>query len=354
VNPSSFEAFEGIRILLPGALVVAIYGAVVATFAPATASPTSDALTAVAAALFVGLTLLFIDAPAKSAAYRSPDLPSWELERWGIDARPYKGNVNLYLVMLDVSFPPMIRNRGLYTGAMFRIGFEGIYLVGLAVIGVFFTEALFPHVGQARDVAPATTRDVLFGVVAAHVAIFSWSLAAWYSHRRQRARGVRKAWAAVRTDLVSDLEPGTLFLLVVAGALLGRFITTHESFTGVNAVALPTLAWAILFFWGRAQHGNKQQPRRPITPPSGGLLYGTACAFAAAAAAVRVGPASAMGVPAALSWGAASLVPALLIATRGHERKLIGSFRTQTTWMRINRSALMIAHDLAPDPQAGP
>jgi hypothetical protein len=74
-----------------------------------------------------------------------------------------------------------------------------------------------------------------------------------------------------------------------------------------------------------------------------------ACAFAATEAALHTGSGSALTTQAALGWGFASLIPAALIAIPGHERKLIGSFRTQTAaWMRINRDELVAAHKLRP------
>jgi hypothetical protein len=355
VNPSSFEAYEGIRILIPGAIVVSLYGATVATYAPSATSPASNALAAVVAALLVGLTLLFMDAPVRSAAYRSPDLPDRELRRWNIDVSPYKGYVNLYFVMLDVSFPPMIRNRALYTGAMFRIGFEGIYCVGLTALAVFVTHAAFPAAGPGRG-ATATTRAVLFAVAGAHVVALLSSLLGWYLHRLQRHDTRREALSAIWRELERDIGAAGLLPLLAGVCALGPFIDTHEPFVGIIAVALPAAAWAVMFLRGRAQPANRDQPRRPLSPPASVLLYGTACAFAAVEAALRIGPASAVDTQWALAWGAASLIPALLIATRGHERKLIGSFRTQTSWMRMNRTALIFAHslDAAPPPIPGP
>jgi hypothetical protein len=347
LSSSSFAPFEGIRILLPGTLAITLYGAIVATYAPSAASPADNTLAAVIAALLLGLVLLYLDVPAKAAAYHSPDLPSRELQNWSIDSRPYNGAVNLYLVMLDVSFPPTIRSRALYTGAMFRIGFEGIYLVGLGSIGVLLTGGAFPEAGPARG-ATAATKWVLWAVVIAHSVAFFCSALAWFLHRRQRY-DLRETFDVLKRDIADDFSlPEIAFLLLFPAEFLAWFVFTHKVFPGIAAVAIPAAAWAILFYRGRDQKENRDQPRRPLSPPGGSFLYGMACAFAATEAALRTGPGSALTTQAALGWGFASLIPAALIATRGHERKLIGSFRTQTTWMRMNRDDLVAAHKLRP------
>src|SRR5258708_10028090 len=92
VNASSFEAYEGIRILLPGAIVVTLYAYVVATWAPSLASPSANTFGAIVAALLIGLFLLFVDFPARSAVYKSRELPDPELRSWDIDATPYGGD----------------------------------------------------------------------------------------------------------------------------------------------------------------------------------------------------------------------------------------------------------------------
>ena len=68
--------------------------------------------------------------------------------------------------------------------------------------------------------------------------------------------------------------------------------------------------------------------------------------FACVGAALRTSPRSTIDTTIALAWGSMTLASALLIASRGHERKLNGSFTAQTTWMRMNKEALIESHKL--------
>lgn len=362
LNPSSFDAYEGIRIILPGALVVTLYTALVAMFAPTAPSPRDHFLEAFVAALLIGLALLFVDLPAKSAAYRSADLPDRELRRWGVNASAYKGHVNLYFVMLDASFPAMVRNRALYTGAMYRIGFEGIYFVGLTAIGVVLTTALAPSAGPTRG-ANDTVRATLIAVAAIQAITFLGTLWFWYLHRLQR-RDIgtpQEARRAVWKDLRTDISADGFFLLCVTIVSLAWYIIsiTHgwadaQKVFGAILVAAPALLWLLLYIRGRAQPDRDadqpavwEQPRLPISPPSAVFLFCSASALAAVEAALKVGSKSPLSTGWGLAWAAASVLPALLMAARGHEKKLIGSYRTQTAWMKLNRDALFAAYKLS-------
>src|SRR3569833_349823 len=141
VGPASFEFYEGIRILVPGALAAALFGSIIATFASKVPAIPGGALGAITFALMVGLVAYFLDAPAKSAAYRK-DTPHGILEEWGLK-RPEKvrGMVNVYFLLLDDLMPEPIRNRALYMGSIYRIGWEAIYLIGASSIGVVTASA---------------------------------------------------------------------------------------------------------------------------------------------------------------------------------------------------------------------
>jgi hypothetical protein len=347
VNPSSFEAYEGIRILIPGAIAVTIYGGVVATYAPSAISPGSNALVDVVAALLAGLALLFLDLPVKSVAYRNPNLPDRELRSWNIDPSPYGDHLNLYFVMLDVSFPATIRNRSLYMGSVFRIGFEGLYFLGLTSVGVVLTAAAFPETGPLRHGTTAT-QAVLFSTAGAHAVAFVGALVARLLYRlNPKRKGWVEAARAVSRELAKDLGLSGFFAVLTGFYALGPFVDTHSAFAGVIAVGVPLGAWAVRYFRGRPGQ-TKEELRRRLSPPAAVLLYAIPSAFGCIEAGLRVSPTSTLDTRTAFAWSVASLIPALLILSRGHERKLNGSFKAQTTWMRVNRDALVRAYKLRP------
>src|SRR5438270_10955811 len=112
LGTSGFEFYEGIRILIPGAVVVALYAAIRATFQLHTASA-SDALAGFVLALMSGLLLYFIDFSGRSQIY-SQAQPHRVLEQW-IEERkltPPRGlsATNLYFVLIDTTLPPGIRS----------------------------------------------------------------------------------------------------------------------------------------------------------------------------------------------------------------------------------------------------
>src|SRR4051794_37330359 len=111
VGTSSFEFYEGIRILIPGAIAVALYTALSATYGIHVIQPSTDLAGAFVAALVVGLVLLYLDFPAKSAAYFAPELPTNALKEWDMVAPSGMSDLNIYFVMLDEAFPAGIRNR---------------------------------------------------------------------------------------------------------------------------------------------------------------------------------------------------------------------------------------------------
>src|SRR5205823_5320665 len=135
------------------------------------------------------------DVPAKAAAYAAPELPDRELSRWNVDAPGKIGLRNIYFVMLDEAFPPGIRNRALYMGSMFRIGFEAIYVVGGAALVVLACSAAAPHLGAEHKVTSAT-KGTLAATAIAQLLVFVWALVVRPSYhlRRKLAKTRCDAW----------------------------------------------------------------------------------------------------------------------------------------------------------------
>jgi hypothetical protein len=343
VSSSSFQAYEGIRILVPGAVVVTLYGAIVNTFDLAAPSPTENAAASTVGALLVGLFLRFVDLPARSATYRSADLPDRELRSWDIDPAPYGGYTNLFFVMLNASFPATIRDRGLYMGSMFRIGFESIYLIGGTTLAVLVTTATFPGVGPTRD-ATTATRVVLYAFAAGCGLVFAGAIAGRYGFRRRRF----KRWQAIKEvwkDLAGDPQAATNVAVVLGTLGLVFFLRTHNGFAGALAVAVPASMWALIYVRGRPSKPG--EPRESVSPPTAVFAYGSACAIGAVEAAARLDSGSTLNTRTALAWGIVGLIPAIVMATRGADRTLIGSYRTERTWLRINREKLIEEYKLS-------
>src|SRR4051794_20061644 len=89
VGASSFEFYEGLRVLIPGAVVLALYAGVASTFELATVHPVDNALAGVLGALFAGLVLLLLDLPRRAAVY-SYQSPIALIRSWD-DVRPPVG-----------------------------------------------------------------------------------------------------------------------------------------------------------------------------------------------------------------------------------------------------------------------
>jgi hypothetical protein len=281
VNPSSFAPYEGIRILVPGAVAVTLYVGVTSTYGIATASPTSNAFGAVVAALFVGLFLRFVDAPARCASYRTDRLPDRELRRWGVTAGEYGRFPSLYFVMLDTSFPPTIRDRALYTGSMFRIAFESIYMVGLASLGVLTLAATRPSLGTTRGGTTAT-RSILIATAVLQLAMVIAAAGSRYRFRRNRMDR-KHALRAIAAEVQGDLKLSGLIGLLIAAYAIGPAVDGPSSIATCLAVSAPALLWATLYFTGRS---DGRENARSLSPPASVLLFGAAAALACLTAAI--------------------------------------------------------------------
>jgi hypothetical protein len=343
VNPSSFEAYEGIRILLPGAIAVTLYGGVVTTYGLSIMSPADNALAALVAALLVGILLLFLDLPVRSAAYRNPSLPDRELRRWKVDPSRFGDYLNLYYVMLDVSFPPTIRNRGLYTGSMFRIGFEGLYMAGLTSLGVLAAAATSPTLGVSRAGTTGTQVILVLTALGLVLVVLSAYVGRYLYRRRRHPRA--EAIRIVRNDIRADLDARILIAAFPTLYALIAFLVTRDSIAGGAAIAIPSLAWTYFYFRGTLDPVEPGQ-RHALSPPTAVLLYAIASVIAVVEACLRISKHGTMNAATATAWGCVSLVVGVMIATRGHERKLVGSFKSQTTWMKLNKEKLLKEHGL--------
>jgi hypothetical protein len=54
-------------------------------------------------------------------------------------------------------------------------------------------------------------------------------------------------------------------------------------------------------------------------------------------------------------WYAAALLALILVVARGHEKRLRGAYATQNTWLKLNRSDMIIKYfECSEDSPSGP
>jgi hypothetical protein len=360
VSPSSFEFYEGIRIIIPGAFALALYAAIGQTFGFPTGAVSSNALSGVVGALGIGLLLYFFDLPSRSAAFRM-DLPGEVLKRWD-DGRGAVTPANRYFVIFDEKLPRVAFNRALYYGSIFRIGFEGIYLAAVVPLIVIASGTLAPMVGIARN--PDTETRVAFWVAGAlHLVILSGAVItrrSWWGTRERRTKRRNpdheiRPWKRLREEFSYEI-PGpdrlALSIGIIAGAI---YFCTNSVDAAVVAIALPASVWAFRYFRGyeAPEMIGPVDKRPPITPTTAltairalnavgaSMGYSVAAATTLFIAAHRAPESTPLDRLTSIAWALLSLAAGLLIAFRGHERKLAGSYSGQRAWLELNRDALI-------------
>src|SRR5207247_3080969 len=116
--------------------------------------------------------------------------PERFLREW-TDVRPRDGtsHLTIYYEILDVEVPAGIKTKVYYFGALYRIGFESVYLAALA-IPVLLVAVMFPSLGVARHETSTAALRWLFGAAfvlhAAIVATAFWSR--YDQHRLKEGR----------------------------------------------------------------------------------------------------------------------------------------------------------------------
>jgi hypothetical protein len=358
VSSSSFEFYEGLRVLVPGSLAVGFLAAAARTFGLGKAITFQDAVIGVVATLAIGFVLLFIDMPARAAVF-SHDAPAQFIRSWD-DLQPSpegSNHLNVYYEILDVEFPPVLRDRINYLGVIFRIGFEMVYLAALAV-PVLALATLFPAVGDARG-GDETGLRWIFGVaLVLHTGIVA---EAFWSRKSERS------WRRLGEDLAREIPAIDRVVLLVGLAALTYHLTTDGRSAGVAAIALPGAVWMIRYYRGvprrdpegsanagRGHEAAAELPSHEGEPPrpryvarqnlhaaSAALTFGLTAVPLCAIGIAHADSTSALDAYVAAGWLTVSLVGAALIATRGHERKLQGSYGTQRTWLARHRSTLV-------------
>jgi hypothetical protein len=361
---SSFDFYDGVRILLPGAIVAGIYQAVVRTFALHAPLPTSDTLAALAIVSVAGLSLYFVDLPSRSVLY-SAALPHKILESWGT---PAVGTVqNVYFVLTDTVMPPAIRSRAQYYNSMFRVGCEMVIMFCLAGNGVITTALL--TAGHTNTGNPSSAHAVmtvvcgLFGALAAFALVTAYLKAGDKDRPSETRSGARLERA--RGRLGKQIPCIDRLLLLAAAIASCLYILTHHRGLLVAAAAIATSVWLFRYLRGTFARVHKTEgpglagrlsveQRRNVDASTSTLTVCFAALVTSIPAAIRLPHGTNLTLGAALGWDVLALVGTTLMLSRGHERKLWGAYYTVGTWLRLNRPEIVSEFDLQQDDSTTP
>lgn len=346
-SATQFEFYEGIRILIPGALAVGLTTAVGRTFGVTAPSLTNNTLGGVVAAVLIGLVFYYVDAPAKATVF-AKGLPTEHLKELGVKPVGGKSMLNMFFVLSDEVMPASIKNRALYMGSMYRIGFEAIYLM------VFYSVSVlnFDLYWSVRGHRLLTSGPSLETIVAVGIGILLMVPVAYVfdKGRKHSGRdtskppdgssdeGCTKSRQAVCSWLVSSgPELGVALLAVVVQMLW--FNNEHRFIVLAMAGNLVCVAcWGVRYFRGRT-------PSRGVSrTPLGRLLAVTLLSLALvptfADCAERLPQASSVSSHVAFAWLLVLLTAAVLVCSRGHEKRLGGAYATQNAWIDLHLSEL--------------
>jgi hypothetical protein len=336
VNAASFEFYEGIRILVPGGVAVAMITAVGNTFDISGLNLAESIAGALAIALLLGLFAYYIDAPAKTAAF-SRDLPtSATLKKWEVEPPSGTSLLNVYFVLLDEMMPAPVRARALYMGSIYRIGLESIYLIATSSIGVLLIAVILAVNSSPRRLQKDPSQlTVLLAAVVGHGLVFA--SATYLSAARARRRSEPPAWRTAVTralrSLPEQISLGVIGLIAVVTFLQAAFIAQpdHRWVVLIISVLIVYLVWAVCYFRGWLDKGR----RMPLDPVPAVALLGLASLGALVPAAMVLPDRSTIGQGYVAGWAAATLVANVLVCARGHEKRLRGSYASQNTWLQL-------------------
>ena len=242
LDAGSFEFYEGIRILIPGAAVVTAYAAVVATFHLHAPDPSADVLAAIAATVTAGLVLYFIDAPAKAQAFSADELPHVHLAKLDVPRPERMSSQSFYFVLLDELVPAPIRARALYMGSMYRIGFELIYILFLSSVGILVVSVM----GVDSPMRDSDRSYIVFGIgiILSLLLVPAAVYSGYVRIGRRKGSAAQSKGKALWTQFRHQIPGPDRVLLVVAAGFVAWFCVSarHPRALFAIAVGLPETA----------------------------------------------------------------------------------------------------------------
>jgi hypothetical protein len=342
VGANSFEFYEGIRIVIPGALLVALIEALRWTL-DVHHKFEVDFATALVGAVALGLVCLYVDFPRLAAVYNR-DLPS------DVFADTYAEQLNrmeayedrnAFFVVQDAAVPSVIRARSLYSGSMFRIGFEAIVFIG-SFQAVPWLVAI-----HANGTTPSSDTHTSWWLLA--VAALPLLGPVWIETTRKyreiapkTPHRMRDALLAAPRIVLADLSTLDAVVVVVAALSLGFGLATRHGGTQARslltvAVTLVTLLWLARFVFGkRGAESIGVKGREAFNRVTLLLLFIAATYVGAVAGLYRGHSAFISDQTRVNGWIIAAALTSLLIASRGIEKRLRGGYSTLTVWLKLN------------------
>jgi hypothetical protein len=339
IDASSFEFYEGIRILVPGAITLGLAEGVVRTVSSDGAGLGLSTFESFVASLLIGLVFYFVDAPAK-AAVAVPLRPTDTLFSWNVTPRKGTNTVNNYFVMLDQDIPGPIRARALYMGSMYRIGFEAVYLLALVSAALL---SLGNWTSRSLPVAVhREPREVWLGAAAL---VFVW-LYSLYLDRAERKK--KKKPTDVRSKHFSWWD--LLFMVVVVAIHVVLFLK-HDDIPGWLLVVPSAVLfgiWAVRYFRGYSKRANGRSVTRPISAAHACLLLLVAQLSVLSTLVLRPFADAELSHVELRAWLMGAVAALVLVCARGHERRLRGAYVTQSTWLDLHKSEIIVSYFTEP------
>lgn len=349
---SSFEFYDGIRILLSGAIVTAIYTAIVETFALGAPLPTGDALIAITVVIVSGMFMYFLDIAGGSVIYRAK-LPHRELEAWTVT--PPRGVTmrNIYFLLLDTRMPPGLRNRTYYYGQMFRIGFDLIVLFGLSTIAVVVAAVLCTYTHGAVSGDPA--QPVMIAGSALLGGVVVWALAAaWFRTGLVEGQSRTRAMLSRLGYQIPWCDRLLLILMAASGAV---FACWGFAPALITAGTVGNCLWIFRYVRGALLKEHRGsglslrdrldgRRRRNIDAASATLLLCGAALAVWLPTSIRSSSGTHLSSGAAVGWTLGLLTAAILMLMKAHEGKLWGSHYTVIAWLTLHRNEIIDAFGL--------
>lgn len=327
LGASSFEFYEGIRIFIPGAICVALYAGVVATFGLNAPMPTESIVGSALGALICGLLLYFVDFPTHSAAFRN-GLPDRELEQFELPS--WLNRTNFYFVLLDTALPTGIKDRALYMGSMFRIGYELTYLLFTTSVCVVSVALLVPSAGEPRP--DASVEPVLWIALALFVGLFLLALSFDLLRITRGNRTAKPDRQKKHSSVIEDLSSVDLCLLVLTAISLAAYGFSDVQPLGGVGIAVPLATWAVRYQRGYPSKKGRRPCRRLIAV----IWLSVAGAALCIVGLLAMPEASTLGLGETIGWIGTALFAGGIVVSRGAEKKLLGSYSTQRTWLSLN------------------
>lgn len=369
LDATSFDFYEGIRILVPGATALAVGEGLARTFSDSGEGLELGSIAYFFIALLIGLLFYCVDAPTRAAIF-APLQPTDLLYSWPVYPKQGTKTINSYFVMLDTVIPASIRARALYMGTMYRIGFEMIYILAVPSLVVvssalYTTDELYPEVSQ-------------FGLM--EMALVAFTLLVWMiTLRRDTRPGAMSPWSELdvasrkfsRVDLVlvisaflwfgaltvySDRFQGWVFLLPTAAVTAlwaRRYLKGYSRELGWrDGARAVTYACRHAIKMGKSiaalrrgtREGNykfKSSRRHPVAGCQAVFLLGSANLLAVASEALRAPSEAGVSAHEKAFWFIAMGVALGLVGSRGHEKRLRGAYMTQNTWLTLNSDSVI-------------